>query len=248
MRWAGPSIEQAWKDWCADSSYRRVKSLPLIVAWGVWLARNSSIFKDKTPTPDIIAAQALSILSHFPQEKEEGAIRIPPVVQIDHSLPWDYFDGASQNNNQICGGGAILYLTKTHHFNLSMGLGSGTNNFVELLAMKLLLHFAKEKGINTLQIFGDSMLAINWARKSQQCHHIQLLAILEEIFILLDSFDSISLQHVYRVHNREADALSKDGLQLDYGKWLITEYSDGDHFAYYHRPFNEIPPPLAALP
>ena len=48
-----------------------------------------------------------------------------------------------------------------------MGLGNRTNNFVELLAMKLLLHLAKEKGINTLQIFGDSMLAINWARKSQ---------------------------------------------------------------------------------
>jgi ribonuclease HI len=53
-----------------------------------------------------------------------------------------------------------------------MGLGRGTNNFVEILAMKLLLHFAKEKEINTLQIFRDSMLAINWARKSQECHHI----------------------------------------------------------------------------
>jgi len=135
MKWVGPSIEHAWKNWCVDSSYRRIKSLPLVVAWGVWLARNSSIFKDNTPTPDIIVEQVLSILSHLPQEKKERAIGIPPIVQIDHSLPWDYFDGASQNTNQICGGGAILYLAETHHFNLSMGLGSETNNFVELLAM-----------------------------------------------------------------------------------------------------------------
>jgi hypothetical protein len=133
-------------------------------------------------------------------------------------------------------------------FYVSWERNKQTNKFVELLAMKLLLLFAKEKGINTLQIFGDSMLAINWERNSQQCHDIQMLAILEEIFRLLDSFDYISLQHVYRVHNREADALTKDGLGLDYGKWLITEYLDEDHFSYYDRPFNEIPPPLAALP
>jgi len=93
MKWVGPSIEHAWKNWCVDSSYRRIKSLPLVVAWGVWLARNSSIFKDNTPTPDIIVAKVLIILSHLRQEKKERAIRIPPTVQIDHSFPLDYFDG-----------------------------------------------------------------------------------------------------------------------------------------------------------
>ena len=48
-------------------------------------------------------------------------------VDLDRSSPWAYFDGAAQNN--ACGGGAVLYLTESHFFVLSMGLGEGTNNF-----------------------------------------------------------------------------------------------------------------------
>ena len=38
------------------------------------------------------------------------------------------------------------------------------------------------------------------------------------------------------------DSLSKEGLQLVHGQWHILEYSNGDHFEYYHRaPFHESP-------
>jgi len=30
--------------------------------------------------------------------------------QIDTSKPWDFFNGASQNNNQSCRGGVVLFL------------------------------------------------------------------------------------------------------------------------------------------
>jgi len=85
--WAGPSIEQAWGEWSSNRYNRRVKSLPLIVPWGVWIARNLTIFKDKSPTPNIIATQGPSILSHFPWEKDGGPIRVSPSVQIDRSIP-----------------------------------------------------------------------------------------------------------------------------------------------------------------
>ena len=42
-----------------------------------------------------------------------------------------------------------------------MGMGQGTNSYVELLALKLLLLFSREKEILHIQIFGDSMNAIN---------------------------------------------------------------------------------------
>jgi ribonuclease HI len=41
-----------------------------------------------------------------------------------------------------------------------MGLGPGSNNFAELMALKFLLTFAKEKGITSLQIFVDSQIVI----------------------------------------------------------------------------------------
>jgi hypothetical protein len=62
-------MEEAWKDCVSNVSNRGVKTLPLIVNWGTWVARNSTIFKDKSTTPNIIVVQGLIILSHFPQEK-----------------------------------------------------------------------------------------------------------------------------------------------------------------------------------
>jgi len=120
-----------------------------------------------------------------------------------------------------------------------MGLGNGTNNFVELMALRILLLIVNEKGVHSTQIFGDSMLAINWARKSQQCHNIQFLSILEEVHRLVATFDIITFYHVYGDLNREANTLSKSGLQMAYGKWTISKLKEGDHYDYYHRPFNE---------
>jgi ribonuclease HI len=108
---------------------------------------------------------------------------------VDHSRPWAYFDGASQNDGQTCGGGAVLHLSDAHFFNLKLGLGPGTNNYAELMALKLLLNFAGEKGIRSIQIFGDSMVVINWVNKTQRCHNIILLPILEEVFIILASYE-----------------------------------------------------------
>jgi hypothetical protein len=54
-----------------------------------------------------------------------------------------------------------LFLSESHFFKLTMGLGNGTNNYVEIMSFKILLLFSKEKGVISFQIFWDSMLAIN---------------------------------------------------------------------------------------
>jgi hypothetical protein len=99
--WEGPSLEQAWKDWLHDPRYRELKALPPILIWGIWLARNTTLFLDKASVPEKTVAQSLSILSHFPQTKKGPSIQSFSPEQIDKSKPWDYFDGASQN--QLCG-------------------------------------------------------------------------------------------------------------------------------------------------
>ena len=40
--------------------------------------------------------------------------------------------------------------------------GAGTNTRSEVLALWLLLHFAHMLGLNTMKIYGDSKLVINW--------------------------------------------------------------------------------------
>jgi ribonuclease HI len=66
-----------------------------------------------------------------------------------------------------------------------MGLGPRTNNFAELMALKIFL-FTGEKGVKSIQIFEDSMLVVNWIHKSHKCHNIILLPLLEEVIRLLN--------------------------------------------------------------
>jgi hypothetical protein len=81
-------------------------------------------------------------LEYFPQEKDSPPIRVLREEQVDKDAPWDFFDGASQNNGKACGGGVILFLSEYHFFNIKMGLDSSSNNFVELMALTLLILFA----------------------------------------------------------------------------------------------------------
>ena len=73
-----------------------------------------------------------------------------------------YFDGSVAGVPRICGVGGLLYISDEHYFTFSAGLGMGTNNFAELLALKLLFTLALKYEIHTLHIFGDSQLVINW--------------------------------------------------------------------------------------
>ena len=75
---------------------------------------------------------------------------------IDKASPWGYFDGSAAGVPQICGAGGILYISDEHFFTFSVGLGLGTNKFVELLALKLLIILALRQGVQTMHIFGDS--------------------------------------------------------------------------------------------
>jgi hypothetical protein len=46
------------------------------------MAQNQAIFKEKTPSPEIIAAQGINILSHFPWEKGSGLLRFIDFIRL----------------------------------------------------------------------------------------------------------------------------------------------------------------------
>ena len=120
-----------------------------------------------------------------------------------------------------------------------MGLGEGSNNFGELMSLKLLLIFAVEKGCRNLNLFGDSMNVINWTKGTQHCRNIRLANILTSIKYVLNSFVSFSCRHVYRDNNKEVDKASKEGLQMALGIWKIREHREGITHKYYHMTFIE---------
>ena len=103
-----------------------MKSLPLLVIWGIWLARNGAIFKDKAIVPEITSAQSVGIYKALPEHVRAANQRRNLDYELDKTYPWGFFDGEAQND--ICGGGAYLYLSDSHYFALTIGLGAGSNN------------------------------------------------------------------------------------------------------------------------
>ena len=134
-------------------------TLPLLVTWGIWFAKNNNVFNDKLCTPAITASLACGIAKALPPLTRVAKQREVLTLNIDRTTPWGFFDGASQNN--LCGGGVILHMAENHYFDLVAGLGEGSNNFAELLSLKLLLIFVAEKGYRTIEVFGDSLNVIN---------------------------------------------------------------------------------------
>jgi len=201
------------------------------------LARNNAIFNDKPCLPEITAVQSVGIFKSLPEHLRAAKQRRVLEVEIDQARPWAFFDGASQNN--VCGGGAVLHLNESHHFTLSMGLGAGTNNYAELLSLKLLLIFALEKGCTSLTCFGDSMNVVNWIQRTQDCRNLRLGNLLSEIRLIILRYDNFICQHVYRENNQEANQASKEGLPKAFETWHVTEFVDGRSQGYYHRPFTE---------
>lgn len=70
------------------------------------------------------------------------------VKTIERTFPWAYFDGSAQQDG--CGEGVVLHLSEDHYFKIKMGLGRGTNNYLELNSLRLLLIFSLEKGCRQL--------------------------------------------------------------------------------------------------
>ena len=181
----------------------------------------------------------MDITSYFPQAKNTPPPRIVAPELVNINTPWDFFDGASQN--LTCGGGACLYLNLNHYFQISLGLGTGTNNYAKLMTLKLLLCFAIERNCRQLQVFGGSMVIINWLNKTLKCRIATLDALYEETTRSLSFFESISFKHVYRERNADGDKLSKAGLTLQWGEWKIVEIKDSEALDYPHRPFIILP-------
>ena len=164
----------------------------------------------------LVAANILVVFSHFPQVNKISSVRVPRQEEIDQNRPWGYFYVSSQEHQLICGGGGCLFLYLTHSYHLSASLGRGSNNFAELMALKLLLLFVVEKDCHSLQVFGDSIFVIDWARGFIRCHVIRLLPILEEVALLQQRFDNISFTHVFKERNGVADRISKEASQLPF--------------------------------
>eukprot|EP00253_Pinus_taeda_P036521 PITA_36521 len=236
FQWGNGNLEEAWSNWWQHYPNGNLRNLPPIICWGVWLARNRAIFQDQGTQPSFIAIQVVSIFSSIPEPEEKRPQIQNKRVQIKDGIPWAFFDGACQNN--IAGAGIFIHINANHSLKAFVGLGSRTNNFAELSALRLLLCWLIQRNIFTIQIFGDSLNVINWVNGKSSCKNQILKPMLEELQVLKSSFNSFSICHIYRDNNDDADKLSKEGLQQALGGWNIVEDCHGQIHA------SDVPPYL----
>ena len=117
----------------------------------------------------------------------------------------------------ISGAGVFFRINDEHLFRLKMNCGRGSNTKYELLYISCLSKFASTLGIDILKIYGDSLVIVNWEKKSFSLHVISLFRWCWRIEYLLASFHVMNIDHIFREHNTNADSISKEALGEEEG-------------------------------
>lgn len=233
--WAPTSLDEVWRNWWTNHPDGNLRNLLPIFFWGLWLTRNKCLFQDQSFSSTSVATNCAAIYSSLPPpESKYTSNRDIPLI-INENSPWAFFDGASQQNR--AGAGICIHLNREHSFKAAVGLGQGTNNYAELVALRLLMCWSLQMNILSIQIFGDSMNVIKWVNGKAICQNQILKSTLDDILSLKSHFNSISICHIYRDKNSSADELSKTGLQQVLGSWSIEELRQGQSFHSQLPPF-----------
>jgi hypothetical protein len=100
--WDQGSLEDYFRTWIQDKTTTLYAGLPGIMIINIWWARNSVVFKDKTVPPKATAATSISQAEEFKTElrTSKQCFIVPP--PIDYTIPWGFFDGASQGHSPSC--------------------------------------------------------------------------------------------------------------------------------------------------
>lgn len=224
-RWEGQGLLDAWQKWWNESSNERERTIPLLITWGTWLARNQVIFKDSVFPIGRLAAEGASIYESIPIPQALSTSRAVCQESVRYSIPWAYFDGASDINGR-CGAGLIIHFSKEKVVKASIGLGQGSNNF-SFKALHLLLCWLILRNVREAQIFGDSMNVVKWFSGAQHCRNLTLIPLFKEVSRLRSRFMEISLSHIYQERNFDAGRLSKAGVEFEMGVWSVSEVENG---------------------
>ena len=90
-----------------------------------------------------------------------------------------------------------------------------------------LLVFAKELGIPSLHVYGDSFSIINWVKDKESLPTLNLDGWCHSIMELKMYFLTLDFLHVYKENNKREDSLSKEALSMVHGLLTFNEFYEG---------------------
>jgi ribonuclease HI len=118
-----------------------------------------------------------------------------------------YIDGASRGNPGEAGFGVFVEAggQKTGLYGY---LGSATNNVAEYQALLFALRYALEARAPRVEIRSDSELVVRQVTGRYRVKHPGLQPLYREALELMGRLSSVTIRHVPREENREADRLA----------------------------------------
>ena len=124
-------------------------------------------------------------------------------------VPWTiFFDESSCGNGS--GIGVVLISPRGEIFEFSFPIEvSATNNQAEYRAILKEIQLLQEVKADAVEIFGDSMLVINQLIGEYECKDDILHLYHEECLRLLKEFKKVTIEHVPKFHNSDANRLAQ---------------------------------------
>ena len=124
-----------------------------------------------------------------------------------------HIDGASRGNPGDAGfGGHVTARDGSELAGLYGFLGKATNNVAEYQALIHALRFAIARGASDVRVFSDSELVVKQMNGQYKVKHPDMIPLHREARLLIGKLPKVSLSHVRREQNRDADRLANRAL------------------------------------
>ena len=123
-----------------------------------------------------------------------------------------FCDGASRSNPGDASIGISILLDGKEVHTISKKIGIATNNEAEYQALIDGLNFCIDNSIKEIDVFLDSNLVVEQVNKNFKVKAGNLKVLNSKVDDLIQEFNFIEINHVYREENKRADQLANMAL------------------------------------
>lgn len=123
-----------------------------------------------------------------------------------------FCDGASRSNPGDASIGVSILLDGKEVHAISKKIGIATNNEAEYQALIDGLNYCVDNSIKEIQVFLDSNLVVEQVNKNFKVKAGNLKVLNSKVDDLIQEFNFIEINHVYREENKRADQLANMAL------------------------------------
>ena len=123
-----------------------------------------------------------------------------------------FCDGASRSNPGDASIGISILLDGKEVHTISKKIGIATNNEAEYQALIDGLNFCIDNSIKEIDVFLDSNLVVEQVNKNYKVKAENLKVLNSKVDELIQEFNFIKINHVYREENKRADQLANMAL------------------------------------